>query len=433
MCDTFVCPPSLSVTGNWIFGKNSDREPNEVQLLRQYPSRTNTGGDQQCTYIKTKHSKYIYSTILSQPAHMWGAEMGVNEKGVAIGNEAVFTKVGMKKKNSGLTGMDMLRLALECCSTAEEAVHKLKELNEQYGQDGNGGYQSKFFYHNSFLVVDPQRAFVMETAGKYWAVEKVKGFRSISNGLTIGSDYDELHPEAIDFSRKKGWIQKGREFSFSKAFSSFWMPKLSCCKTRRELAESQGRDGFSVRDAFNILRSHSKEKYFSPYSSGTGSICMHATGILAPHQTAATMVAELRSSGLHTVWATGSSIPCLGIFTPFYFGSDSLTEHSMQERQHWQRWEHWHRKAVHNYSAVYKLLDELRFGMEEHLVINDRSFAGRNLAYILSLLSQDALKRSDEILRNMPEPRADKIPFFYRRFWNRVDSRFEPMETPIHQ
>ncbi len=38
--------------------------------------------------------------------------MGVNEKGMVIGNEALFTKV-KQEKAPGLIGMDLLRLALE--------------------------------------------------------------------------------------------------------------------------------------------------------------------------------------------------------------------------------------------------------------------------------------------------------------------------------
>ena len=41
---------------------------------------------------------------------MWGSEMGANEKGVVIGNEAVWTRMPLRK-DDGLTGMDLLRLA----------------------------------------------------------------------------------------------------------------------------------------------------------------------------------------------------------------------------------------------------------------------------------------------------------------------------------
>jgi dipeptidase len=80
---------------------------------------------------------------------MWGAEMGVNEQGVAIGNEAVFTKIPLNKENTGLTGMDMLRIALERSNSAENALDCILEHLHNFGQDACGGYQNR----NSSIII----------------------------------------------------------------------------------------------------------------------------------------------------------------------------------------------------------------------------------------------------------------------------------------
>jgi secernin len=60
-------------------------------------------------------------------------------------------------------------------------------LLEQHGQSGGCGHEHRgFTCHNSFIVADGAGAYVLETAGRLWAVQKVgSGARSISNGLTI--------------------------------------------------------------------------------------------------------------------------------------------------------------------------------------------------------------------------------------------------------
>ena len=112
MCDTFVHIPS-STTASVIFGKNSDREPNEAQQIVSYSRNIRDKKTIQATFIEVEHPAATYEVILSKPFQMWGAEMGCNEYGVCIGNEAVFTKMPFDKKNIGLTGMDLLRLSLE--------------------------------------------------------------------------------------------------------------------------------------------------------------------------------------------------------------------------------------------------------------------------------------------------------------------------------
>ena len=98
MCDTFLALPSVTADGSIIFGKNSDREPNEAQALEYHSARTFAAKAKvQCTYLAIPQVRETYATVLSRPFWMWGAEMGANEKGVVIGNEAVFTRMPLKK------------------------------------------------------------------------------------------------------------------------------------------------------------------------------------------------------------------------------------------------------------------------------------------------------------------------------------------------
>ncbi len=110
----------LHRTVHTLLAKNSDREPNEAQLLTVVPHRTHREPRLKTTYIEVDQVRETNAVLLCRPFWMWGAEMGVNEHGVAIGNEAVFTRGGYGA--TGLTGMDLLRLALERCDSARSAV-----------------------------------------------------------------------------------------------------------------------------------------------------------------------------------------------------------------------------------------------------------------------------------------------------------------------
>ena len=194
MCDTMVALGTATKDRNVIFAKNSDRQPNEPLLTIRIPRRRYPEGSKvKCTYITIDQAPETYEVLLMKPSWMWGAEMGCNEYGLNIGNEAVFTRV--KQGPPSLLGMDMVRLALERCRNSEEALHFIIELLEKYGQGGNCGYEKKFVYRNSFLIAARNSAWVLETAGEFWAAEKVKDVRAISNRLSIGRDFDLAHPD----------------------------------------------------------------------------------------------------------------------------------------------------------------------------------------------------------------------------------------------
>ncbi len=65
-----------------------------------------------CTHLEIAQVPRTCAVLLAKPYWIWGAEMGANEHGVVIGNEAVVTKVPYEP-GPGLIGMDLLRLGLQ--------------------------------------------------------------------------------------------------------------------------------------------------------------------------------------------------------------------------------------------------------------------------------------------------------------------------------
>lgn len=143
-----ICPTQT----NYKFVIDPNEAHHVVNLSRaQYPP----GARVQCTYIEIPQVAETYAVLLAKPFWIWGAEMGANEFGVVIGNEAVFTKIPYEKKGA-LIGMDLLRLALERAQSARAALNVITALLAQYGQGGNCGFQHASYYHNSFLSNERQ-------------------------------------------------------------------------------------------------------------------------------------------------------------------------------------------------------------------------------------------------------------------------------------
>ncbi|KAG8559584.1 hypothetical protein GDO81_017384 [Engystomops pustulosus] len=222
-CDTFVALPPATVGNRIIFGKNSDRPSDEVQEIVYFPGRSYEPGEKlECTYIEIEQAEKTHSVVLSRPSWLWGAEMGANEFGVCIGNEAVWGKEEIDDKEA-LLGMDLVRLGLERAETAEGALDVIIGLLGKYGQGGNCMESPmSFTYHNSFLIADRKEAWILETAGEYWAAEKVdEGMKNISNNLSITTKIDREHPAMREYARTKGWWDGKKEFNFAAVYSYF--------------------------------------------------------------------------------------------------------------------------------------------------------------------------------------------------------------------
>jgi dipeptidase len=296
MCDTFV----VVEHGRVLFGKNSDRDPNEAQVLSWVPARSHAEGSAlRCTWID------IPQIVTREPV-----------------------------QEEGLLGMDLVRLGLERADTANVAKDIICELIARHGQGGRCGYDKPgFSYHNSFIVADAGSAWVIEAAGMNVATKRIdQGAYAISNGITLQA-----------LSSREDRIR----------------PRVAMAAGRRRRVQCLAESATSLGDAMAILRDHGKGNERPRYQRLNGAMsapCMHAGGWLAASQSVGSFVAELGSSS-QRYWATGTAAPCLGIFRPVSMQQphDVGTPTGRQDDSLWWTFETIHRALL---SADAGLLSE---------------------------------------------------------------------------
>jgi dipeptidase len=305
-CDTLVATATSTADRSVIFAKNSDRLPDECQHLRVYPSRDwEKGATVRCQYVTLPQPRHTYRVLGSQPFWLWGFEHGVNERGVAIGNEAIWTTA--PRHQVGLLGMDLIRLGLERGATARESLDVMTALLEKHGQGGSPRHNDPkaACYDSSFILGDPGEAWVLETSGRDWVARRIQGVYSISNAPCLGSDFDLASGalrgrKGLDFARDLG------EYTAHPQTSG----RTRCKRSRQLLEERAGRIG--VADMMTMLRDHGGAATTKAPGDFGPTLCAHpGTG-----QTAASMVAHLHRDGI-IAWCSLVT-PCIGVFLPFF-------------------------------------------------------------------------------------------------------------------
>ncbi len=436
MCDTLVVLGNSSEDGSIIFGKNSDRDPGEVHAVCYIPRANHEDGDVvHCQYIDIPQVKTTYAVILSKPAWLKiGCEMGANECGVVMGNEAVFTKEPYERK--ALLGMDLMTIALQRAQTTRESITIITDLIEKYGQGGVASMKDpNYIYHNSFIIADLKEAWILETANKFWVAKKVKDVASISNGLTIQDKWDLASPRLIENAIEKGWCESKADFNFAECYSDPQFREISGCiqrqsKTINSLLEKKGE--INISTVMDILRTHDKEP-FRPDKGTMSSICGHYNSQTV-HQTTGSYVASLTPQ-LQVHWLTGTSAPCLSLFKPFFFENPepinlvkipSLTN---DNKSLWWKHEKLHRLTLMDYQSRAPIIIQKSRELEQQL-INKVNEIKKNLSTInkeafkirLNEISSKAVHENfsliESLTKNISKMEINKSPRkSYLKFW----------------
>lgn len=320
MCDNILASPGSTDSDSMLFGKNSDRQCNEAQIVECLPGMDHAPGTPlTCTYVTIPQARRTHAVLLCRPCWGWGAEMGANEHGIVIGNQGIHAR-SPGPEEPALTGMDLVRLALERAYTAWQAVEVITSLLAQHGQGGNCGHLTPTYYNNGFMIADAREAYVLETVGREWLVERVQGVRAISNAYSIRTPLG-VSPGLRTLIRDAGWSAED-DPDFAQAIANPHREHIGHAGARRATSTSllracQGR--VSVQDTMNILRDHGDGTRYHPEWRAEclvqRTLCMHAGAEDRPGQTVGAMVSELRR---HTAvhWVTGTAATCISIFKP---------------------------------------------------------------------------------------------------------------------
>jgi hypothetical protein len=318
VCDT-LC---LIGPERTLFAKNSDRPLREPQVFESYPRRDQTEAVPLRTQYLSIADAGAHCLVGSRPTWLWGLEHGVNEYGVAIGNERVRTIDDPRAEPVGLLGMDLVRLGLERARTAEEALDAMTSLLELHGQGGSGERDHEKPYFSSFLIADAKRAFVLETSARSWHAAPVRGGTAISNRIGVGSEFEP-------------WRDPVAPTAFADRRLDVTLP-----------VATSNEPTVDARDLVGTLRHHGSRTWGRPGDDGADyqpppaevgddsrgiTVCMHVRG----HDiTSASMVAELsRAGGAARVWACLGN-PCVGVYVPLF---PPIVPVEMSDEQQWER------------------------------------------------------------------------------------------------
>ena len=417
-CDTLVINKSCSVYGQNILAKNSDRPTGEPQPLcfyegKEYPEGTVL----HTTYLDIPQVKKTYTVIGSRPYWIWGFEMGYNEMGLMIGNEAEWSRME-EDGEDGLLGMDLLRLGLERAATAREAIEVITALLKQYGQKASASMLKTRYYENSFILADRDECWVLETAGREWVAREIKDKQGVSNCYSIGKNFDKASENLEEIAREKRWLSPSEDFDFAKAYTGH-VSNLSggtqrYRRSNKLLAENELHD-FSTLAA--ILRDHHEDELIAPRFGATNatfaSLCMHA-GTWGASETSASLLARYDEDlGIIARYAPAQA--CLSAYIPVYMTDLPETmqtaEKKFDKNSLW-----WQLKRL----ALLVSIDEERFGADVRrgLASIERCFEdlaeqGESLAK--KLIKDGKPDDAKEVLKTVTESCTERLYYLARQ------------------
>jgi hypothetical protein len=201
--DLVVALGQATVHGSTLFGSNCHADPDQRQRLRRIAGGSHPLDEPvRTTYLRLPQVRQTQTILGHQSEGDWGFTHGLNESHVAIGVTSWHSR--MPALGGALTGTDLSRLALERSHTALHALDVLTDLIGRHGQcaeEGNCGVPAD----NLFLVADGREAYVLEAAGRFWAILECRQVRAVTDVALIRQDWHRIAPGLATLAIERGW------------------------------------------------------------------------------------------------------------------------------------------------------------------------------------------------------------------------------------
>jgi dipeptidase len=313
-----------TVDGYTLFGHNSGQPLGEGQALCLAPARHHALGEKvQTQFLELPQARETFRVLGSQARGRWGYQHGVNEHGVAAG--AVPLRTRLSRDQPGLTGPDLVRLVLERCQSAAQAVQLLTDLIGRHGQGVFPGCPAWAGCDHAFLIADAREAFAVETGGASWVYQEVQEIRALSGLCTVRQDWDRISPGLAGRAIEAGWWPgDGSKLDFAGAVGSGDADSALRRWGRATLLLGQQNGHLDADRVRRLLGDHyegcADEVDPRRPDAGPAPLCRHGSANAA---TAASLVVSLTGAqpGLPVAWCTFGP-PCLGVYFPVFLDGD---------------------------------------------------------------------------------------------------------------
>jgi secernin len=305
--DMVAALPRATAASTTLFGHNSNRPGGEPPALRRVPGRAFAPGEQvRAQHVALPQARRTATVLAGRPAGRWGYANGVNEHGVAAGVTTLRTR--LRGEAPGLTGTDLVRLALERAATAVQAVDVVTDLVGRHGP-GAGDPADPDGGDPVLLLADGREAYALVACGRHWAVQQVRDVRALGDVGPLRQDWDRISPGLAGLAIESGWWPAdGSKLDFAAALAAGDEGAAGLRRWgRATLLLEQGRGRLDAASVRALLGDHGG-------GPASHALCQHGGG--GAPETAASLVADLGGPDRPPLAWAAFGPPCGGVYLP---------------------------------------------------------------------------------------------------------------------